>query len=121
MSTTVWIQILGVIFGISMLYFTFLKFKRKELNAGEFWTWMSLWVVLGFIAVFPSTLDIVIEPLNFYRRLDFFVVVGFFVLLAMAFHNYTLVKRTHKKVEHLVREFAMQNSRDRDDVNNGKK
>ncbi len=102
MSTTFWIQFLGIIFGLSMMYFTFVKFKRKEIKPSETLIWFVGWIILISIAILPSSLDFIIAPLNFYRRLDFFVVFGFFVLLAMGFYNYSYVKKMEKKLEKYV-------------------
>lgn len=110
LNTTFWIQFLGVIFGVAMMYFTFVKYKRKELNSWELLVWFTGWVLLIIIALVPFALDPIIHPLNFYRRLDFFVVVGFFVLLGLGFFNYSLVKKMEKKVEKFVREEALQNA-----------
>ena len=107
LSTTFWIQLLGVIFGIAMIYFTFVKYKRKELTRTEFMFWLGCWVLLVVIAIIPYALDPIIAPLHFYRRLDFFVVLGFFVLLMLGFHSYTSLKRVEKKVEKFVREEAL--------------
>ena len=97
MNTTFWIQLLGIIFGLSMVYFTFVKYKRKELRKQEFLIWQTCWIVLIFIAIIPSVLDPIIAPLNFYRRLDFFVVIGFFVLLGLGFYNYSIKKKMERK------------------------
>ena len=99
MNTTFWIQLLGVIFGLGMTYFTFVRYKRKELSKSEFLVWQGCWAVLIFVALIPSILDPIIAPLNFYRRLDFFVVVGFFVLLSLCFYNYNSMKRIEKKMD----------------------
>lgn len=107
MSTTFWIQFLGVVFGMSMMYFTFVKFKRHELGKWELITWFSGWTLLIIIGLAPFVLDPLIHPLNFYRRLDFFVVVGFFVLLGLGFFNYSTVKKMEKKVERFVRQEAL--------------
>ncbi len=104
MSTTFWIQFLGIIFGSAMIYFSFVKFKRKELNSGELWLWWGGWIALILIAIFPGLLDPLIGPLNFYRRLDFFIVLGFFVLLGLAFYTYGIVKKLEKKLELFVRQ-----------------
>ena len=111
MSTTFWIQFLGIIFGLTMLYFTFVKFKRRELNSLELGLWLSGWVLLILIAIFPGLLDPIIGSLHFYRRLDFFVVLGFFVLLGMGFYNYSAVKKMEKKLEMFVRKEALDNSK----------
>lgn len=108
MNTTFWIQLLGVIFGLGMTYFTFVRYKRKELSKSEFLVWQGCWAVLIFVALIPSILDPIIAPLNFYRRLDFFVVVGFFILLSLSFYNYNSMKRIEKKIEVLVRKEALE-------------
>ncbi len=107
LSTTFWIQFLGVIFGTAMMYFTFVKYKRRELNRTELMSWFICWVLLIVIALVPFALDSIIHHLNFYRRLDFFVVVGFFVLLGLGFFNYATVKKMERKVEVFVRKEAL--------------
>ena len=106
MSTTLWIQLIGGLFGFFMIYFTFLKFKRKELSGGEFLLWFLGWILFIFIAIVPTILDPIINSLNFYRRLDFFVVIGFFMILGLSFHNYVVVKKNQRKMEILVRKMA---------------
>lgn len=113
-STTFWIQFLGVIFGILMFYFSFVKFKRKELREFEFTLWTISWSLLIFIAIIPSLIDFIIEPLNFYRRLDFFVVFGFFILLGLAFYNYSTIKKMERKLELVVRTEALKRRRNAD-------
>lgn len=110
LSTTFWIQFLGVTFGSAMMYFTFVKYKRRELNPVEFLAWSCCWILLITIALVPFALDSIIHNLNFYRRLDFFVVVGFFVLLGVGFYNYGTVKKMERKLEVFVRREALQNA-----------
>ncbi len=117
MNTTLWIQLLGIIFGLGMIYFTFVKYKRKELSKQEFVTWQSCWIILIIIAIIPSILDPIIAPLNFYRRLDFFVVIGFFVLLGLGFYNYSTMKKLERRVEILVRKEAMKNAKSEESRN----
>ncbi len=106
-STTFWIQFLGVIFGLGMLYFTFVKYKRREINGGELVVWFTGWIVLIIVALVPFALDPIIAPLHFYRRLDFFVVLGFFLLLGLVFFNYSALKKMEKKLELFVRQEAL--------------
>ena len=109
MTTTFWIQFLGVIFGLSMMYFTFVRYKRKEMSKMELFVWFAGWIALTTVALVPFALDFIIAPLHFYRRLDFFVVFGFFVLLGLGFYNYTSLKKMERKLEHVVREDAFKN------------
>ncbi len=106
MSTTFWIQFLGVIFGSAMMYFTYVKFKKKELTNTELLVWFAGWITMIMVGIKPSILDFITDGLNFYRRLDFFVVLGFFVLLGLGFYNYSLSKKMERKMEVLVRKEA---------------
>ena len=108
MSTTLWIQLLGLIFGAGMMYFTFVKYKRKELSRNETLSWFAGWTILLLVAMRPSSLDFFIGHLNFYRRLDFVVVLGFFVLLGLGFFNYSTVKKMERKLEMYVRKDALE-------------
>lgn len=107
MTTTFWIQFSGVLFGVVMMYFTFVKFKRKELSPATTIVWFLIWIGIVAVAIVPGILDPIIAPLHFYRRLDFFVVLGFFVLLGLGFYNYSTVKRMERKLEHFVRKEAL--------------
>ncbi len=114
LSTTFWIQFLGIVFGLAMLYFTYVKFRRRELNQFELTVWSTGWILLVIVAIVPFALDMFIHHLNFYRRLDFFVVIGFFVLLGLGFFNYSTVKKMERKVEQFVRQQALQEAADRE-------
>lgn len=107
MSTTFWIQLIGITFGLAMMYFSFIKYKRKEISKSEFYFWQVGWIGLVIVAIIPNLFDPIIGKLNFYRRLDFFVVLGFFVLLGLGFYNYSLMRGMEKKVERFVRRQAM--------------
>ncbi len=121
LSTTFWIQFLGIVFGLAMLYFTYVKFRRRELNQLELTVWSTGWILLVIVAIVPFALDPLIHPLNFYRRLDFFVVVGFFVLLGLGFFNYSTVKKMERKVEQFVRQQALQETLSRSQPGHGQK
>ncbi len=107
LNTTFWIQLLGIIFGLAMLYFTFVRYKRKELRQLEWLGWSMGWIALVIVAVTPPLLDPIIAPLRFYRRLDFFVVFGFFILLGLGFYNYSVLKNLERKLETFVRSQAI--------------
>ncbi len=107
MSTTFWIQFLGILFGVFMIYFSFLKFKKKEFNGLEFFVWIVAWAIFIVVSIIPTSLDPLINSLNFYRRLDFFVVIGFFMLLGLGFYNYGVVKKTQRRLESVVRRTAL--------------
>ena len=86
----------------------------------EFLAWSCCWILLITIALVPFALDSIIHNLNFYRRLDFFVVVGFFVLLGMGFYNYGTVKKMERKLEVFCKKRSVAEPRAQADKNQNK-
>src|SRR3989338_10337551 len=105
------IQILGLLFSLVMLYFTFLHYKRKEYSVETFLFWIVLWIGFIFMVIFPTSLDFVIKDiLKFGRRLDFFIIGGFIFLIALVYYNYITVKSIRIKVEKVIRKIALENA-----------
>ena len=40
MAEILGVQIIGILFGFFMLYYTFLQYKRKEFKMGEYTFWL---------------------------------------------------------------------------------
>ena len=100
-------QILGVLLGLFMLYFTYLNFKRRELKKNEFLFWFLLWIVFILVALFPTIFDfIALGTLNFARRMDFFIILGFMFLIGLTYKLYGQSKENKKRIERLVREIS---------------
>ena len=101
------LQLMGIVFGLFMLYYTFLHKKRKEFTTNEALLWSVAWLIFITIAVYPKITDQLIAQLSFARRLDFFIVLGFIFLIGVTFHNYALVRANKRKLEYLVSTMAM--------------
>jgi len=101
------VQIIGILFGLLMLYWTFLHLKRKEYDTKVYSFWVMIW--LGFIAisVFPNILDKLTKPLSIVRTLDLLVILGILFLIGITFHNYLVVMKNEKKIEQVVRKIAL--------------
>lgn len=109
MNAFLGVQVLGVLFALFMFYITFLHQRRKEFTAKESIFWFGAWVVFLFLVIFPNSLDFFIsEVLNFSRRMDFFIVVGFMFIIGVVFHTYTIVRINQNKVDKIVRKIAME-------------
>jgi hypothetical protein len=101
------IQILGILFALFMVYFTYLHFKRKEFGSLEFRIWIVLWLGLIFITIFPNSLDFLIKNvLSLQRPLDFFIICGFLFLVFITFLNYSTTKKNKRNIEKIVSAFA---------------
>jgi len=101
------VQVAGVLFGIFMMYYTFLKYKKKEFSSSEYLCWMVLWVAFVLVSLFPNWLDPLVKSLNFVRTFDFLVIIGFLFIIGMTFYTYTIVNKNKKQVEEIVRTLAM--------------
>ena len=101
------IQIAGSLFGLFMIYYSFLKYKRKEFTLKEFSSWLILWIIFIVIALFPSILDPVSKSLNFARTFDLLVISGFLFLILTVFYTHALVKKNQRQIEAIVREISI--------------
>ena len=106
MADIIGVQIIGMLFGFFMMYYTFLHYKRKEFTFKEYGFWMLFWAVFVLLAIFPQVLDPVLETLNISRALDFFIITGFLFLIFVNIYTYTLVRKTQRKLEEAVRKTA---------------
>lgn len=100
------IQLIGLLFALFMLYLNFIRYKKKEFTIKEYLFWLLLWVIFIIVMLFPWVLDPVVAKFNFARTLDLLIVVSFIFLIGSNFYTYTVVRKTQKKVEDLVRNIA---------------
>ena len=102
------VQILGTLFGIFMIYYTFLHHKRKELTIKEYTFWIALWILFLTLTLFPWLLNPILKSVGFARALDFFIVAGFMFLIGSMFYIYLLVRGNQKRLEEIVRKMAFE-------------
>ncbi|TKJ17307.1 hypothetical protein CEE44_02105 [Candidatus Woesearchaeota archaeon B3_Woes] len=103
------IQIFGILFALFMFYITFLHQRRNEFTTKESIFWFGAWVVFLTLVIFPTYLDFFIKGiLNFSRRLDFFIVMGFMFLIGIMFHTYTIVRKNQNRIDKIVRKIAIE-------------
>jgi len=105
------IQIAGFLFGLFMIYYSFLSYKKREFTAKEFSFWLFVWAFFIVITIFPYVLDPVVKSLNFARTFDLLVISGFIFLVALMFYMYTITRKNQKQVEAIVRLVAMRKGR----------
>jgi len=111
MAKILGIQIIGLLFGFFMMYYTFLQHKRKEFTIKEYSFWFLFWGVFVIITLFPQILDPVLTTLSISRTLDFFIISGFLFLIFVVFYTYIIVRKNQKKLEEIVRQMALKKSK----------
>ncbi|MFH1133499.1 MAG: DUF2304 domain-containing protein [Nanoarchaeota archaeon] len=106
------IQILGILFALFMGYLTFLHQKRKEFTVKEYVAWIVLWAAFLGITIFPESLNVFVkEVLNLQRPIDFFIILGFMLVMGLIFHIYTVMRKIQNRTEEIVRKMAMEKRR----------
>jgi len=103
------IQIAGFLFGLFMIYYSFLNYKRREFTAKEFSFWLLLWTIFIAVALFPFLLDPIVKKIGFLRALDLLTIGGFLFMIAAIFYTYTIARKNQKQLEAIVRAIAMKN------------
>ncbi len=107
------IQVAGFLFGLFMIYYSFVNYKRKEFTPKEFGFWLLLWVIFIIITLFPFVLDPIVKTFGFFRTLDLLIISGFLFLIVSIFYTYTLVRKNQRKLEVVVRQMAMKNNKNK--------
>ena len=97
------IQILGSLFGLFMIYYTFLHYKRKEITKKEYSFWLGLWILFIIVAILPQILDPIVKTLSLVRTMDFFI-----ILIGSFFYTYIIVRKNQNKLEEIVRKIAIE-------------
>ena len=107
MANILGIQILGILFGFFMMYYTFLQYKRKEFTIKEYSFWFAFWAAFVVVTLFPQILDPLLQTFSIARTLDFFIITGFLFLIFVSFYTYTMVRKNQRKIEEIVRKVAL--------------
>ncbi len=112
MSGVLGIQLLGILFGLLMIYTAFLHSKRNEFSGKETLFWIITWVVFIFITIFPRSIDFLAKDVfNVSRTMDFLIITGFIVITGLLFNTYSIVRKNQGKVEQIVREIALREAK----------
>ncbi len=105
------VQILILLFGLVMIYFTFLYYKRANYDKVGLVFWLLVWLGFMFLGVFPQTVYGIMEALAIERTADFFYAGGMVFFAVLLFYMYNITKKNQKQVEVLVRKLAFKNAK----------
>lgn len=105
------LQIIALIFSLSMVYFAVLNFKRGELSKGEIVAWIGMWAVAVVVIIFPELLRKFASTFLVTRVFDLMVIAGFILVITMVSSAYLRTKKLEKKMEELVRQEALKKAK----------
>jgi len=100
-------EIIGIIFVLIMIYFTYLSYKRKELSKVSFLFWLCFWIAGGFLVIFHSFVNKILPPLQIIRVMDLYMILSFIFLFSLIFYLFRIVNKSEKRLEELARIIAL--------------
>lgn len=106
------VQIVGILFGLFMMYYTFLHYKRGELTSKNWTFWLILWSLFIIVTLFPQLLDPFVVKLHLARTMDLFIILGFMFLVGISVYTNIMLRKNQKKIEDIVRAIALQNGKE---------
>ena len=112
---------LGVIFALIMMYFTYNYYKRKNYSRRAFLTWMGIWVIVIIGVIAPQWTYSIADILQLERTADLYTTIAILFLTTMMFYTYNMVKKNDKRVEKLVRRLALKEQQQRQEAHKGAK
>ena len=101
------IQIIGAIFLLAMMYFTFISYKQDKISKSNFVFWIGVWVIVLGLLAYPRLIYGIMDRLTIYRTLDFFVVCGLVFFSIMIFYHNLIVNKMKKQIETIVWDVAL--------------
>lgn len=101
------LQILAILFALSMIYFAVHSYKRGELNGAEIVSWLIMWGLAIIVIIFPELLRTFASTFLVTRVFDLMVIFGFILVISIVANAYIRTKRLEKKLEDLVRREAL--------------
>ena len=106
------IQLLAVLAAAVLLFTTYTALRRRELRGHEFGFWAVIWGGLIAVSLFADRFRGIIVPLQVARLLDLVMIVGLVALGGIVLGLNRTVRRLENRLTAIVREVALERSRD---------
>lgn len=101
-------QIAATLFALFMMYVVTIHNRKKHISITEYSFWCTTWVMFIIIALFPDLMLGISGALSFSRVFDLLIVIALMILTTIVFTSYMTHKENTKKLEELVRKFAIE-------------
>ncbi len=104
------LQIISLIFGLYMFYWSFLSYKKRLIFINEFLFWMAVWGGFMMIILFPDTIKFFLQTFRIIRVMDLLMIFAFIILWLITFKNYIDNQQLKKKYYDFIRHQAIKKS-----------
>ena len=101
------LQLVLLAFALLMIYSLFLHWKKKNISDKFFISWLLVFVVFVFLAIFPKLLEPLMKELFIVRVMDLGMVGTFMILTYITIENNIKIKNLENKIEKLIGKLAV--------------
>ncbi len=101
------LQIIAVMFSLIMIYFTYLNFRRGEINGTEVVVLLAVWFGAILITLFPTLFNTFSQAVAISRAFDLAVIGGFIFVIPLVYISYVRTRKLERKIEKLVRQESL--------------
>jgi len=105
------IQLVGIIFGVAMIYLAFLYYKKRDFTINDFTIWLIVWILFIIAVIFPQGLNYFLEELGVISAMQLFTIMGFIFIFATVFYLFVLERRSQRKLARIVKAIAIKEQR----------
>ncbi len=101
------LQLISLLFGLFMIYWSFYIYKKRIIYIRELFFWVGTWLAFITIALFPQSTTTILETFHINRTMDLIMILAFMILWLITYKNYLENKKLKKKFQDFVRQDAI--------------
>lgn len=101
------LQLVSLVFGLYMLYWSFLSYKKRLFYFRELFFWVAVWSTFILVALFPDTTKLVLQTFRINRVMDLLMILALIFLSIVTYRVYIDNRQLTKKLQDLVRQEAI--------------
>src|SRR5258708_23378422 len=93
------LQLIALVFTLVMIYFSYLHYRRGEINGMEILIMLLVWIGAILIVLFPNLFEVFSKTIAISRPIDFSVIRCFIFMIPLFYLFYVMTKRLEKNIE----------------------
>ena len=83
------------------------QFKNNQISIKDLSLWAGIWILIGFFALFPQYLDVLMRTTMMKDRMTFLLVSSSVLLYVLLFRINLMQKKAEKRLTRLIQEIAL--------------
>ncbi|HID27883.1 MAG TPA: DUF2304 domain-containing protein [Methanosarcinales archaeon] len=101
------IQIIGLMFGVILLYQSYKLVKNKEENVPEFLLWSIVGLMIVVVSIYLDSVNIILRLLGMSDRVNVIFVVGILLTYLLIMHVFSLNRELNRQISILNEELSI--------------